>query len=230
MMPPTLWIFAFVFSPLCVVGGFGGAQAFELIAVEAAETGSTCDPGFYGQLLVTVKECLKWAFLSQPVRLMTAMYQCEMLVSSTSLGKVYAVLNKRQSKILSEEMKEGTDTFIVKALVPVTHSFGFVEDIRRKSSGLASPQLIFSHWGIIYGDPFWVPSTKEELEHYGDLVRLPPFLTPVLKVKGTDGGLPQDSGLITRHATPARHLTQHILSVSIFQIAAVRGSPASLCF
>ena len=115
-------------------------------------------------------------------------YQCEMLVSSTTLGKVYAVLNKRQSKILSEEMKEGTDTFIVKALVPVTHSFGFVEAIRRKSSGLASPQLIFSHWGIIYGDPFWVPSTEEELEHYGNLVRLPAFSTPVLFLKNQRHG------------------------------------------
>ena len=57
--------------------------AFELIAVEATSTGSTSDAGFSGQLLLTVKECLKWAFLSQPVRLMTAMYGSTKHATST---------------------------------------------------------------------------------------------------------------------------------------------------
>eukprot|EP00039_Didymoeca_costata_P015591 m.268259 g.268259 ORF g.268259 m.268259 type:complete len:133 (+) comp16255_c1_seq11:2970-3368(+) len=119
-----------------------------------------------------MKEACRWAFLAQPVRLMTAMYKCDLVVSSASLGKVYGVLSRRNSKILSEELKEGTEYFIVKALVPVTQSFGFAEEIRRKSSGLASPQLVFSHWAIIFGDPFWVPRTTEELDHFGEKVSL----------------------------------------------------------
>jgi ribosome assembly protein 1 len=103
------------------------------------------------------------------VRLKTAFYLCDLIVSSASLGKVYAVLAKRNSKILSEQMKEGTDSFVIKAMVPVTESFGFAEEVRRKSSGMASPQLVFSHWGQVHDDPFWVPHTTEELGHYGDL-------------------------------------------------------------
>ena len=56
---------------------------------------------------------------------MTAMYSCDMLVSSSTLGKVYAVLTRRNARILSEEMKAGTDAFMIKALIPVTGSFGY---------------------------------------------------------------------------------------------------------
>jgi ribosome assembly protein 1 len=91
---------------------------------------------FGGQVIAAVKEACKWAFLAQPVRIMTAMYICDLLCTSGSLGKVYAVLAKRNSKILSEDMQEGTDSFVVRALIPVTDSFGFAEEIRRKSSGL----------------------------------------------------------------------------------------------
>lgn len=45
-------------------------------------------------------------------------------------------------------MKEGTDIFTVKALLPVAESFGFGDEIRKRTSGLASPQLVFSHWEV----------------------------------------------------------------------------------
>lgn len=47
-------------------------------------------------------------------------------------------------------------------------SFGFADEVRKKTSGLASPQLVFSHFDVVFGDPFWVPSTTEELLHYGE--------------------------------------------------------------
>ena len=66
---------------------------------------------------------------------------------------------------MSEEIKEGTSFFTVSALLPVAESFGFADgtehstcrkagtiadsrlkfsDIRKRTSGAASPQLIFS--------------------------------------------------------------------------------------
>lgn len=63
-------------------------------------------------------------------------------------GKVYAVLNKREGRIVKEEMKEGSDIFNIVATLPVAESFGFTEEIRKKTSGLASPQLMFSHWEV----------------------------------------------------------------------------------
>lgn len=60
------------------------------------------------------------------------------------------MLSKRCGQVLSEEMQEGTATFIVTAVLPVVESFGFAEDMRKKTSGLASPQLKFSHWEVSY--------------------------------------------------------------------------------
>jgi ribosome assembly protein 1 len=81
------------------------------------------------------------------------------------LGKVYAVVARRRGRIVSEEMKEGSIFFTVQALLPVVESFGFADgvscispcicptcladrdhlpDIRKRTSGAASPQLIFS--------------------------------------------------------------------------------------
>lgn len=64
-------------------------------------------------------------------------------------GRVYGVLGKREGRVLHEEMKEGTDMFIIKAVLPVAESFGFADEIRKRTSGLASPQLVFSHWEVI---------------------------------------------------------------------------------
>ena len=75
------------------------------------------------------------------------------------MGKVYGVIAKRRGRIVAEEMKEGTSYFTIKALLPVVESFGFADgtavfmrykvtdifsDIRKKTSGAASPQLIFN--------------------------------------------------------------------------------------
>jgi len=141
-----------------------------------------------GQVISATKDACKWAFLSHPAQLYTAWYACDLLVTSEMLGKVNVVLTRRNAKILSEEMRLGTDIFDVKALVPVTGSFGFAAEIRLKSSGHASPQLIFSHWDPIHSDPFWVPSTEEELAHYGEKADAPnparDLLNEVRKRKG----------------------------------------------
>ena len=67
-----------------------------------------------------------------------------------------------------EEMVEGSSTFSVTAHLPVVESFQFAQEIRRQTSGLAMPQLVFSHWEVVDVDPFWVPQTEEEILHFGD--------------------------------------------------------------
>lgn len=101
-----------------------------------------------GQLISAVKEGCRRAFMSQPMRLMAAMYSCDVQATSDVLGKVYAVLGKREGRVLKEDMKEGTDIFNITSTLPVAESFGFCEEIRKKTSGLASPQLVFSHWEV----------------------------------------------------------------------------------
>ncbi|XP_041836893.1 elongation factor-like GTPase 1 isoform X2 [Melanotaenia boesemani] len=121
-----------------------------------------------GQLIAAMKEACRHAFQAQPQRLMAAMYTCEIMATAEVLGRVYGVLGKREGRVLHEEMKEGTDMFIIKAALPVAESFGFADEIRKKTSGLASPQLFFSHWEVISSDPYWVPTTEEEYLHFGE--------------------------------------------------------------
>ncbi|CAF0768983.1 unnamed protein product [Rotaria sordida] len=122
-----------------------------------------------GQIVSTMRDGCRKAFDSQPRRLVAAMYKCEVMVNAEALGRAYAVLSKRNGRVLNEDMKEGTSTFIITAALPVAESFGFVEEMRTKASGLASPQLSGkTYWEIIELDPFWEPHTEEEFLHFGE--------------------------------------------------------------
>ncbi|XP_025127307.3 elongation factor-like GTPase 1 isoform X2 [Bubalus bubalis] len=146
-----------------------GSEPFEKRASQRGESPLTdCYGPFSGQLIATMKEACRYALQVKPQRLMAAMYTCDIMATSDVLGRVYAVLSKREGRVLQEEMKEGTDMFIIKAVLPVAESFGFADEIRKRTSGLASPQLVFSHWEIIPSDPFWVPTTEEEYLHFGE--------------------------------------------------------------
>ena len=121
-----------------------------------------------GQLISTMKYACRKSFQTQPQRLMAAMYTCDVQATAEVLGKVYAVLGKREGQIVSEDLKDGTNIFNIKASLPIAESFGFTDEIRKRTSGLASPQLVFSHWEIVTSDPFWVPTTEEEILHFGE--------------------------------------------------------------
>lgn len=69
------------------------------------------------------------------------------------LGKMYAVIGRRSGRIISDELREGSTIFNVTAVLPVVESFGFADEIRKRTSGLASPQLHFSHWEVCFNMP-----------------------------------------------------------------------------
>ena len=119
-------------------------------SLESSNTQSTTDTygPFSGQLISAMKEGCRKAFLAQPARLMVAIYSCNILATAEVLGRLYGVLGRRNGRVFSEEMKEGSAVFNISALLPVAESFGFAEEVRKKTSGLASPQLIFSHWEV----------------------------------------------------------------------------------
>ena len=64
------------------------------------------------------------------------------------VGKLYAVLGKRGGRILHGDLQEGSTMFEVTAQLPVVESFNFADEVRRQTSGLALPQLVFSHWEV----------------------------------------------------------------------------------
>lgn len=121
-----------------------------------------------GRIMTSMKTTIHKSFLDWSPRLLWAMYICTIQTSLEVLGKVYAVVQQRRGRIISEEMKEGTPFFEVVCCVPVVEAFGFSESIRKRSSGAALPQLIFKGYEPIDLDPFWVPTTEEELEELGE--------------------------------------------------------------
>ena len=65
-------------------------------------------------------------------------------------------------------MKRRHSILLIEASLPVVEAFGFSEEIRKRTSGSANPQLVFSGFEMLDQDPFWVPTTEEELEELGE--------------------------------------------------------------
>jgi translation elongation factor EF-G len=86
-------------------------------------------------------------------------------------GSIYNVMSMNRGSVLDpgEGMAGGIAN--MKCLLPVAESFGFADDLRKRTSGAAtSPQLLFSHWEPLAQDPFYAPTTDEERERLGDRV------------------------------------------------------------
>ncbi|ODQ61879.1 hypothetical protein WICANDRAFT_27579 [Wickerhamomyces anomalus NRRL Y-366-8] len=155
-------------GPLCHEPIQGIAVIVEEIEEKEATDETPVIPNLLGRLITTTRDTIHQTVLDWSPRIMLAMYTCDIQASAEVLGKVYAVVQRRRGHILSEEMKEGTPFFQIVARLPVVEAFGFSEDIRKKTSGAASPQLVFSGFEAIDEDPFWVPTTEEELEKLGE--------------------------------------------------------------
>lgn len=78
-------------------------------------------------------------------------------------------MTRRRGRVLSESLKDGTPFFTIQSILPVAESFGFSDEIRKRTSGAASPQLIFQGYEILDEDPYWVPFTEDDLEDLGEL-------------------------------------------------------------
>ncbi|KAJ3272649.1 Cytoplasmic GTPase/eEF2-like protein (ribosomal biogenesis) [Terramyces sp. JEL0728] len=150
-------------GPLCNEPIAGIAVVIQEYEITAADSMS-----IPGQILSFTKECIRQGFLQWSPRLMLAQYTCELQTEALYMGKVDGVLSRRKGKILAEDIKEGTPLFTIKASLPVVESFGFVDELRKKTSGVASPQLVFTGFEVLDIDPYWVPKTEEELEDMGD--------------------------------------------------------------
>ncbi len=54
---------------------------------------------FSGQVMSTVRGLCRKAFMNADPRLVEGLYMCTMQVSSSTLGKIYTVINKRRGKV-----------------------------------------------------------------------------------------------------------------------------------
>lgn len=122
-----------------------------------------------GELITSVRASIRTAFLDYSPRILLAIYSCTIQATPEVLGRVYSVLTRRRGSILSESLLEGTPYFTITSTLPVAESFGFSDEIRKRTSGLAQPMLVFTGFEILDDvDPNWVPKTEEELEDLGE--------------------------------------------------------------
>lgn len=121
-----------------------------------------------GEIMRTTREAIRQGFLDWSPRVLLAMYSCEIQASAEVLGRVYSVITRRRGRIVSENLLEPSTNFTILALLPVAESFGFSDEIRQRTSGFAAPQLVFEGFEMLDEDPFWVPTTEEELEDLGE--------------------------------------------------------------
>ncbi|KAH9903654.1 P-loop containing nucleoside triphosphate hydrolase protein [Xylariomycetidae sp. FL2044] len=159
-------------GPLCNEPVQGIAVIVEDISViQTEEEASARDRlgRLTGEVIKTVQHCIRQGFLDWSPRLMLAMYSCEIQASTEVLGRVYDVLTRRRGRVLSEQMKEGTPFFTIQSLLPVAESFGFADEMRKRTSGAAQPQLIYTGFEVLDEDPFWQPFTEDDLEDLGEL-------------------------------------------------------------
>ena len=122
-----------------------------------------------GQMIAETRDCLRTAMLSGPVRVVEPIYDCNLQCEQAQLGNLYSVLAKRRGEVYKEDIIEGTSLFVLSAHLAVSESFGFAQELLKKTSGSGTtPQLKFSHWDVIPQDPFWRPVTEDELEEFGE--------------------------------------------------------------
>lgn len=122
-----------------------------------------------GQVISEVLESLRLAMLSCPLRIVEPIYACDLQCDQSQLGNLYNVLSKRRGIVTKEDIIDGTSLFLLSATLPVAESFGFAQELLKKTSGNATaPQLKFSHLQIMDINPFWKPLSEEEMEEFGD--------------------------------------------------------------
>lgn len=156
-------------GPLCSEPLQGVAVFVEEVCINVPDEEASQSMGrLTGEVIRTTRESIRQGFLDWSPRLLLAMYSCEIQASAEVLGRVYSVITRRRGRIVSENLLEPSTNFTILALLPVAESFGFSDEIRQRTSGFAAPQLVFEGFEMLDEDPFWVPTTEEELEDLGE--------------------------------------------------------------
>jgi ribosome assembly protein 1 len=95
----------------------------------------------------------------------------------------------------------------VEAAIPVAESFGFVEEIRKKSSGMANPMLQFHHWEMIDVDPFSTSVSQEDIDNFGINTEQPNIAKNYINKIRLRKGLSTDEKLI-KHSDKQKNLSR----------------------
>lgn len=107
-----------------------------------------------GQIMPPMKRAIFGTQIASGPKLMEPMFLCDITVPMDGLNGVYNTLSQRRGEVTEEVTRAGTPLTQVKAFLPVLESFGFTGLLRENTSGMAFPQMIFSHWNIMMGEMY----------------------------------------------------------------------------
>jgi elongation factor 2 len=116
-----------------------------------------------GQIMPPMKRAIYGCQLKSQPALLEPMYQCEITVPQGAVAGVYTTLNARRGVVENKEDRPGTPISKITAFLPVLESFGFASLLRQNTGGQAFPQMIFSHWQLMNGDPLDENSQAQEI-------------------------------------------------------------------
>jgi elongation factor 2 len=131
-----------------------------------------------GQIMPPTKRCMFACQIKSGPSLLEPMYLVDIVVPNNAISGVYNTLSARRGIVDGQEDRPGTPLCKVKAFLPVLESFGFTQLLRQNTSGQAFPQMIFSHWQPVQGDP------------YDENSQINQIILDVRKRKGLKEGMP----------------------------------------
>jgi len=161
-------------GPICEEPMRNILVVLEGVEVAIKQTGSdsfqASKPFAGGMVVSTLRSGIRCALLSRPARLMEGHLKLTLHSSLTGLGPLYQVLSKRRGKVIEDSMVDGTDLLMITAMIPQAEAFGLTPELFAKTSGeVTAPEMLFSHWGRLDVDPFWIPTSEEEREDFGEV-------------------------------------------------------------
>jgi len=116
-----------------------------------------------GQIMPAARRVFYACQIASQPQMMEPMYLVDITVPQTAHSGVYSTLNARRGIIDKIEDRIGTPMTQIQAFLPVKESFGFTENLRKNTGGQAFPQMKFSHWQHMSGDPFVEGSPANEV-------------------------------------------------------------------
>ena len=106
-----------------------------------------------GQIMPCAKKVFNACQLASSPKLLEPMYLIDITVPQVAQSGVFSTLNQNRGEIEKIEDRVGTPLSQIQAYLPILESFGFTELLRKNTGGQAFPQMKFSHWKKVSGDP-----------------------------------------------------------------------------
>jgi len=116
-----------------------------------------------GQIMPCARRVYFACQIASSPKMMEPMYLVDITVPQQAHAGVYSTLNARRGIIDKIEERVGTPLTQIQAFLPVKESFGFTENLRKNTGGQAFPQMKFSHWQHVNGDPLNEGSSANEI-------------------------------------------------------------------